>query len=121
MFELLLRDSVVQQSADDAADHASGAPVASARRTPLRGRVVVRALQADAARASEAVEDELAGSGGEQAGLEVHDLLLHLDRVFLVNPSPGLDIDRLPRVEVLLKQVAVSVDPHDALVVPGGE
>ena len=38
-----------------------------------------------------------------------------------VDPAAGLDVDRLPRFELLLEQVAVTVDPDDALVVAGEE
>ena len=34
---------------------------------------------------------------------------------------PGLDVDRLARLELLLEHVAVAVDPDDALVVAGEE
>ena len=84
-------------------------------------RVEVGALQPDAARAREPIEDEVAAAPGEKAGLEPIDLLGHLHRVVAVHPAAGLDVDRLPRLEVLLEHIAVAVHPHHPLVVAGVE
>ena len=80
----------------------------------------VGALQADAARAGEAVEHEVAAAA-EEAGLEPVDLLGHRHRVVAVDPAAGLDVDRLAGLERLLEHVAVAVDPDDALVIGGEE
>ncbi len=85
------------------------------------GRVEVGALQPDPPGAGEAVEDEVAGAAAQEAGLEAVELLGHLHRMVAVDPTAGLDVDRLPRLEVLLEHVAVAVDPDDALVVAGEE
>ena len=90
-------------------------------RVLLNGWVVVGALQPDASRAGEAVEDEVSGAAAEQAGLEAVDLLGHLHRVVAEQPAARLDVDRLAWLERLLEHVAVTVDPDDALVVAGEE
>ncbi len=87
----------------------------------LSRRVEVSALEADPARAREAVEHEVAGAAAEEAGLEPVDLLRHLDRVVAEQPAPGLDVDRLPRLERLLEHVAIAMDPDDALLIAGEE
>ena len=80
----------------------------------------VGALQADPTGPREAVEDEVA-TAAQQAGLEPVDLLGHLHGVVPVDPAPGLDVDCLSRLELLLEQVAVPVDPDNALVISGEE
>src|SRR5580693_2469593 len=45
------------------------------------GRPEEHALQADPTRPGEAVEHQLACAAGQEAGLEAHDLLVHLDGV----------------------------------------
>ena len=87
----------------------------------LYRRVVVSALEADPAGAGEAVEHEIPAAAAEEAGLEPVELLRHLDRVVAEQPAPGLDVDRLPRLELLLEHVAVAVDPDDALMIAGEE
>src|SRR5579875_1648930 len=110
-----VRASVAEQAADHAAERVAALLRGAARALGDR-RVVVGALQADAARAGEAVEDEVAGAAAEQAGLEAIDLLGHLDRVVAVHPAARLDVDRLAGVEHLLEHVAVAVPPDDPLV-----
>src|SRR5258708_38159613 len=108
---------VVEQPADEAAEHA--ATLAACGRRCLHREV--RALQPDATGAGEPVEDELTGATAEHSRLEVHELLLHADRVVAVDPAAGLDIDRLAGLERLLKHVAVAVDPDHALALTGQE
>ena len=104
----------------DAADHVPAALLGIAAAL-AHGRVVVHALQADPARAGEAVEHEVAGPAAQQAGLEPVHLLGHRHRVVAVQPAAGLDVDRLAGLEPLLEHVAVAVHPDDALVVGGVE
>ena len=87
----------------------------------LYRRVEVGALEADPARAGEAVEHEVAGAAAEEAGLEPVDLLLHRHRVVAEHPAARLYVDRLARLERLLEHVPVAMDPDDALVVAGEE
>ncbi len=44
-------------------------------------------------------------------------MLLHVDALVAVDPAAGLDVDRLAGLERLLEDVAVAVQPDDALVV----
>src|SRR5947209_2615730 len=76
----------------------------------------VGALQADPARAGEAVEDQVPAAS-EQPGLESVHLLRHLHGVVAVDPAARLDVDRLTGLELLLEHVPVAVDPDHALMV----
>src|SRR5579875_2226689 len=105
-----MSELIIQQPSEQATDHppgrrlrltASGSGLSS-------GRVVVGALQADPPRAGEAVENEVPGTA-EEARLEAVDLLAHRDRVVVVEPAAGPDVDRLARLERLLEDVAVAV------------
>src|SRR6185369_801986 len=69
---------------------------------------------ADSAWAGEAVEDDLA-SAGEDAGGELLGYRLHPHRLILIDPGAGLDVDLLSRLEGDLEDVAVAVQPQDAL------
>src|SRR5205807_1449131 len=83
-------------------------------------RVEVGALQTNAAGAGEAIEDEVPATT-QQTGLEPVDLLGHLDGVVAIDPTSGLDVDRLAGVERLLEHVARAVDPDHALSIAGEE
>ena len=111
----------VEQAADEAADQTAAAlALGVAARALGHRRVVIGALQPDAARAGEAVEDEVAAAA-QEAGLEPVDLLGHLHGVIAVDPAARLDVDRLAGFEHLLEHVAVAVHPDDALLVGGEE
>src|ERR1700733_8324063 len=112
---------VVEQPADDPTEQpATALPLGVAAGALLHGRMEVRALKPDSPRSGEAVEHEIAGAAHD-ARLEPVDLLSHLHRVVAEDPAPRLDVDRLPRLKILLEHVAVAVDPNHALVVASQE
>src|SRR5579883_1703038 len=83
-------------------------------------QVDVHRLNADAAGAGEAIEHQPTGAA-EDAGLEAVHLLIHTHALVAVDPAARLDIDLLARPQHLLEDVAVAVQPDDALVVRGRE
>src|SRR5690348_12138469 len=80
----------------------------------------VRGLDADAPGPGETVEDEVAAAA-EDAGAQPVHLLLHRDLTVAVDPTAGLDVDRLAGLEHLVEHVPVAVQPHDALAALGLE
>src|SRR4051794_1530707 len=74
----------------------------------------VHRLDADPARPGEAVDDEIQ-VGTEEAARQPIDLGLHPDRGILEQPAAGLDVYDLARSERLFKNVAIAVQPDDAV------
>src|ERR1700733_1826378 len=104
---------IIQQAPEQTTDDAAPAlrlPLTATGSGLCAGRVVVGALKAYPAWAGEAIEDEVAGAA-EEARLEAVHLLAHRDRVVVVEPAARFDVDRLARLEVLLEDVAVAVNP----------
>src|ERR1035437_10249670 len=82
--------------------------------------VDVHALDADPARAGEAIEYEVAGTA-QDAHAQPDDLDLHPDLRVLVDPAARLDIELLARPEDLFEDVAVAVEPQRAASLAAGE
>src|ERR1035441_7682083 len=103
------RSSVVQQAADDVAEHAAAFTLRVAARALGDRRMEVGALESDPSGPREPGEHQIATAAAQKPGLESIDLLGHLHGVVAVHPASRLDVDRLARIELLLEHVAVAV------------
>src|SRR5579884_1606006 len=89
--------------------------------TPLfGGKMKIHRLKANSTGASESIPDHLAGAG-KNAGREPLEHGLHPDAGILVNPASGLNINLFARSQRDLKNVAVAVQPQNALLLAAGE
>src|SRR3954467_4548655 len=75
--------------------------------------VQVHRLNGNAPRSGESVEDEV--HAGEESGGEARDVRLHGDAWILEQPSARFDVDGFARGQSLLEDVAVPVQPENAL------
>src|SRR5207302_4197979 len=85
-----------------------------------RRQVQVHRLDADPSRAGESIPDHSAAAA-EDAGLEPEHLDLHPNGLVALDPATGLDVDLLVWCQLFLEDVAVAVQPEDALLVRGAE
>src|SRR5262249_28382939 len=76
-------------------------------------------LNTDATRADQPIRDE--AHAAKEARADALDVGGHLDRGILVEPAPRLDIDGFARRQYLLEDVAVAVQPEDAVAAACGE